>query len=606
MYLCTMPSNQVHAEPAQADVLSRVAEFTGLPPLAGKFVPVDKVRDLYRRVRLSSDGFRLENLLNEMRITLRVEAADTARVPKTGPVVAMANHPFGMLDGAVLAVLLMRVRPDVKVMTNFLLGDVPELKQHCIFVDPFASARSHNSNHRAVREAFDWLKQGGMLAVFPAGEVSHWQFPQAQVADPVWDDMAVRLMRRTGASALPVYFCGHNSVSFQLFGMIHPRLRTAFLLQEFLQQEGRAMEVRVGSEVQAESISAIVDDREAVEYLRWRTYLLARRSKSESSWPAVMRSKFLLRPQKDVAPAVPAELLAAELEQLPPERCLSESGDLAVYFAEAGEAPRMLQELGRLREVTFRQAGEGTGNRLDLDGFDRYYWHLVLWNKTKRELVGAYRAGNTAEILPRYGTRGLYTSTLFRYDERVFDKMGPALELGRSFIRPEYQRQYAPLLLLWKAIARLVALHPELPVLFGAVSISNEYNRASREMIYRFFESRMKEHELSGMIEPRRPFRPAWLRPWDCRALSHALRHLEDLSQPITDVEADGKGLPILLRQYARIGGRLLGFNVDRKFANVLDGLVVVDLRQTEPGVLERYMGREGAARFRQHHNSQG
>jgi putative hemolysin len=597
-----MPLNQAHGELTQAEVLSRVVEFTGLPPLAGKFVPVNKVRDLYRRVRGSANGFRLETLLEEMRIDLRVDAADMARVPASGPVVVVANHPFGMLDGAALAVLLMRVRPDVKVITNFLLGDVPELKQHCIFVDPFESQQSHPSNHRALREALDWLKQGGMIAVFPAGEVSHWQFPQAQIVDPEWNDIAVRLIRKTGASALPVFFCGHNSVGFQLFGMIHPRLRTAFLLQEFLQQEGRTMEVRVGGEIEAEAISAVADDRQAVEYLRWRTYLLSRRTKAEASWPEAMKSKLALRPQKAVAQAVSAELLAGELDRLPRERCLVESGDLAVYVAEAEQTPQMLQELGRLREVTFRQAGEGTGKSLDLDRFDRHYWHLLLWNKAKRELVGAYRAGNTSEILPRYGVRGLYTSTLFRYDERVFDKIGPALELGRSFIRPEYQRQYAPLLLLWKGIARLVGMHPELPVLFGAVSISNDYNRASREMIYRFFESRMQEDELSGMIEPRRPFRPARLRPWDCRAMSHALRHLEDLSQPITDVETDGKGLPILLRQYAKIGGRLLGFNVDRKFSNVLDGLVVVDLRHTESAVLERYMGSEGAARFRKHH----
>jgi len=597
-----MPLDQAHGELTQAEVLSRVVEFTGLPPLAGKFVPVNKVRELYRRVRRSANGFRLETLLEEMRIALRVDASDVARVPATGPVVVVANHPFGMLDGAALAVLLMRVRPDVKMITNFLLSDAPELKQHCIFVDPFESQRSHQSNHRALREALDWLKQGGMIAVFPAGEVSHWQFPQAQIVDPEWNDIAVRLIRKTGASALPVYFCGHNSVGFQLFGMIHPRLRTAFLLQEFLQQEGRTVEVRVGGEIEAEAIGAVANDRQAVEYLRWRTYLLARRNKAEASWPEAMKSKLALRPQKALAQAGSAEALAGELDRLPRERCLVESGDLAVYVVEAEHTPDMLQELGRLREVTFRQAGEGTGKSLDLDRFDRYYWHLLLWNKAKQELVGAYRAGNTAEILPRYGIRGLYTSTLFRYDERVFEKIGPALELGRSFIRPEYQRQYAPLLLLWKGIARLVGMHPELPVLFGAVSISNDYNRASREMIYRFFEWRMQEDELSGMIEPRRPFRPARLRPWDCRAMSHALRHLEDLSQPITDVEADGKGLPILLRQYAKIGGRLLGFNVDRKFSNVLDGLVVVDLRQTENAVLERYMGREGAVRFRKQH----
>jgi len=169
-------------------------------------------------------------------------------------------------------------------------------------------------------------------------------------------------------------------------------------------------------------------------------------------------------------------------------------------------------------------------------------------------------------------------------------------------VRPEYQRQYAPLLLLWKGIARLIATHPEIPILFGAVSISNDYNEASREMIYRFFQSRMQDDSLAGFIEPRRPFRPGLLHRWDCRAMCRALRDLDELSEPITDVEADGKGLPILLRQYAKIGGKLIGFNVDRKFSNVLDGLVVVDLRQTDPAVLERYMGREAVTAFRKIH----
>jgi putative hemolysin len=391
--------------------------------------------------------------------------------------------------------------------------------------------------------------------------------------------------------------------------MIHPRLRTAFLLQEFLQQEERTVEVRVGSEIPGDSVSSIADDREAIEYLRWRTYLLARRSRPEFSWPEAVRSKISENVQAPLAAAEPAELLAAELNGLAADpslgdRCLAENGDLAVYLARANETPRILLELGRLREVTFRRAGEGTGKSRDLDRFDRYYWHVLLWHKSKRELVGAYRAGNTAEILAEHGVGGLYTNTLFRYDARVFEKIGPALELGRSFVRPEYQRQYAPLLLLWKAIARLVAPHAGVPVLFGAVSISNDYSKASREMIYRFFEARMQEDELSGLIEPRRPFRPAGLRPWDCRAMCHALRNIDELSQPITDVEADGKGLPILLRQYAKIGGKLIGFNVDRKFSNVLDGLVVVDLRKTEPALLERYMGREAAMRFRERHGS--
>lgn len=597
-----MPSLQSDELKYPADVLSRVAEFPGIPALAGKLAPVDKVRDLYRRVQRSADGFRLENLLAEMRVKLRVDAADAARIPPTGPVVVVANHPFGMLDGAILTVLLTRVRQDVKVMTNFLLSDVPELRRHCIFVDPFHTDRSADANRRAVREAVSWLHQGGALAIFPAGEVSHWQFPPAQITDPTWNPTAARLIRKTGASALPVFFCGQNSAAFQILGMIHPRLRTAFLLQEFLHQEGKTIEVRVGSEIPGESLAGVGDDRDVTEYLRWRAYLLAQRRKPETSWPTAVRAKLVQRVQEPIAPAVPPEVLAGELARLPGDGCLAENADLAVYLVTASQGPGLLRELGRLRELTFRKAGEGTGKRQDLDRFDHYYDHVVLWQKAKQEVVGAYRVGNTDEIISQHGLDGLYTSTLFRYDARLFEKLGPALELGRSFVRPEYQRQYAPLLLLWKGIARLVATHPETPVLFGAVSISNDYNQASREMIYRFFEASMKEDALAGMVEPRHPFRPPLLRRWDCRAMCQALRGLEELSQPITDVEADGKGLPILLRQYAKIGGKLLGFNVDRKFSNVLDGLIVVDLRHTEPAVLERYMGREAAARFRRQH----
>src|SRR5580692_128038 len=594
-----MPSNHLHAESTPGEVLSHVAEFSGL---AGKFARVGKARDLYRRVQRSPEGFRLETLLAEMRIGLTVGAADEARVPASGPVVVVANHPYGVLDGAILTVLLTRVRPDVKVLTNFLLSDIPELQKHCIFVDPFQTDRSLESNRRGLREALAWLQKGGMLAIFPAGEVSQWQMPAAQIVDPEWNDTAVRLIRKTGATVLPVYLCGHNGVGFQLMGMIHPKLRSAFLLQEFLNQAGKTVEVRVGSGIPADAVEAIADDHEATQYLHWRTYLLGRRSRREASWPDVLRSKFVFKIQEPVAAAVASDLLAKELEALPKDRRLAANTDFVVYLGAAREIPQLLQEVGRLREVTFRGAGEGTGKSRDLDSFDDYYSHILLWHKTRQELVGAYRAGNTAEILAEHGIGGLYTSTLFRYDEKIFQKLGPALELGRSFVRPEYQRQYAPLLLLWKGIARMVARRPEVPVLFGAVSISNDYSAASREMIYRFFEAHMQEDELAGLIEPRRPFRPGLLRRWDCSGMHRALRDLDELSQPITDVEADGKGLPILLRQYAKIGGKLLGFNVDRKFSNVLDGLVVVDLRQTDPGVLDRYMGRESATRFRDLH----
>jgi putative hemolysin len=587
-------------------VLTEPPLLTGLPAFAGKFIPMEQARELYRRVRSAPPGFRLEALLAEMKVKLDVQPADLERIPIKGPLLAVANHPFGVLDGAALAVLLLRVRPDVKILTNSLLEGIPELHEHCIFVDPFHTPSSADKNVKPLKQAMAWLRQGGALAVFPAGEVSQWNIREVQITDPAWNTVAALLVRKTGASALPVYFCGRNSVTFQLLGMINPRLRTLFLLQEFLQQREKDVQVRVGSAIPSELISNLDHDEEATEYLRLRTYLLSYRGKKPISLPTRMRSALPRKAQENIAAQVPSRFVASDIAALPAERLLVENPEFAVYAARGSELPHALDELGRLREITFRAAGEGTGRGADLDQFDAYYWHLLLYNKEKQELAGAYRAGNTDEIIRSHGIKGLYTNTVFRYDEQLFLKIGSALELGRSFVRPEYQRQYAPLLLLWKGIARFVASHPETPVLFGAVSISNEYSSLSREMIVRYFEQRQGHdedgREFADLIQARTPFRAPKLRRWDCAAVCSALRDLDELAEPISDVEEDGKGLPILIKQYAKVGGRLVGFNLDRKFSDVVDGLVIVDLRRTDPAVLERYMGKEGCASFRRFH----
>jgi len=571
---------------------------------------MQQARELYQRVRAAPPGFRLEALLAEMKINFEVQLSDLDRIPVKGPLVAVANHPFGVLDGAALAVLLSRARPDVKILTNSMLESIPELHEHCIFVDPFrhssSSYKSVDKNVKPLKQAMEWLRQGGALAVFPAGEVSHWNVREAQVTDPSWSDVAARLVRKTGASALPVYFCGHNSARFQLLGLINPRLRTLFLLQEFLQQREKNVRIRIGKAIPSQLIANLEDDEEATEYLRLRTYLLSHRGKKPFSIPTRMRAALPRKHQERIAEEVPSRFVVNDIAALPAERLLIENAEFAVYAARASELPHAIDELGRLREITFRAAGEGTGRSADLDQFDAYYWHLLLWNKEKQELAGAYRAGETDAIIRAHGIKGLYTNTVFRYDEQLFLKIGSALELGRSFVRPEYQRQYAPLLLLWKGIARFVAAHPETPVLFGAVSISNEYSSLSREMIVRYFEQRRVKdedgREFADLIQARTPFRAPKLRRWDCGALCSLLRDLEELAEPISDLEEDGKGLPILLKQYAKVGGRLVGFNLDRKFSDVVDGLVIVDLRQTDPSVLERYMGKEGYAGFCRFH----
>jgi putative hemolysin len=569
--------------------------------VARRLLPIERIRELYRRAQQPVNRSLLENVLAEMQVQYRVAEPDLARIPASGPVLVTANHPFGLLDGAILGALLTRVRPDVKVLTNFLLAGIPELHEHCIFVDPFRHRQSPSVNRSALRRAVAWLRAGGMLAIFPSGEVSHIHLRQLEITDPDWSPVAAHLLRVTSAQAVPVFFRGHNSAPFQAMGLLHPSLRTAWLLNEFLGQAGKTVEVRVGSVISSDLLRNLGSDREATRYLRWRTYLLAQRGRSRHFVPPALRS-VLPRPATEaVAPSVSPAALLAEIEKLQPQ-CLEQNREFSVYLAEFHENPHLMQELGRLRELTFRAVGEGTGRSCDLDEFDHHYRHLLLWSRLNRELVGAYRLGTTTEILPRRGVAGLYTSTLFRYDARLFERLGPALELGRSFIRLEYQRQYAPLLMLWKGIARYLGVHPELAILFGAVSISSRYSPVSRELIVRFFQARHQDPELGQMIRPRHPFQTGWIRPGDSPRACARLRHLDDLADPIGDLETDGKGIPILLRQYARLGGSIVSFNVDRNFSGVLDGLVVVDLRQTDPSVLTRYMGKNEAAAFRRYH----
>jgi putative hemolysin len=588
-----MLSDQVAAR-----LLSRPAD---IPRLTTRFaVTAAAHRPSRRRIHLP-EGPHHPNLLAHIRSCLRVNATDQQRIPSSGPVLVIVNQPDNVLAVAILTALLTKVRPDVRVLTNFLLNDVPEIAQHCFTGGTWRPDRLASARERVLHEACSWLRQGGALVLFPPQSASNWKPRSAKTATADWNDTTMRLIRRASVSALPVHLPANLNLRF--LNMIHPSRSSAFPWRSFLRQEKKGIEIRVGSKISAQSIDAIQSDRDAIDYLRWRTSLLSRRHQPDASWPSTLRSRFAAKMQEPVVDAANPDLFTAELARLSADRCLAQSGDFAVFTASAREIPHLLQEVGRLREITFRRVGEGTGKPLDLDPFDDYYWHLLLWNNKTRELVGAYRAGSTAEILPQRGIFGLYTSTLFRYDEAFFRTLGPALECGRSFVRPEYQRQHAPLLLLWKGIARLVSMRLEFPVLFGAVSISNDYNPSSRELICRYFESRMRDDELAAWIAPRRPFRPRLLGGCDCRGLSQILRGLDDLSHPITDLESDGKGLPILLRQYVKIGGRMLAFNVDRKFSNVLDGLVLVDLRRTEAAVLDHYMGREAASRFRQFHH---
>ena len=556
------------------------------PPLR-QVLMLDRIDSLYSELAAGSGDTFFEKLLEKLNVSTQVTNADLERIPKTGPVMIVANHPFGFLEGAILSVMLSRIRPDVKIMANSLLSHFPAVRDQFIFVNPFGTQEAKRENLRGLRESVEHLRNGGLLVVFPAGEVAHVNLREQSITDPPWSETIARILRLTRASAVPVFFSGANSPAFHLLGMLHPRLRTAMLPHEFFNKQDRTIEVRIGAAIAGAKLSGFRTDREAIDHLRHRTYLLRHRKM------ASLRRNPTGRQEAVVAPVEPA-LMEAEVARLSADRKLDQMGCTAVYYAAAHEIPNVLREIGRLREITFREAGEGTGNAIDLDAFDSYYLHLFLWNRETRQIAGAYRMGATDVISRVFGYKGLYTNTLFDYRPEFLDRVGTALELGRSFVRQEYQKSFTPLLLLWKGIAGYIARHPQYKTVFGPVSISNDYQPVSRQLMVTYFEQHRKQSGWSSLLKARSPFRRKPLREAD----SMREWDIEDLSAVVADLETDQKGIPILLRQYLKLGGQLLDFNVDREFSDALDGLILVDLTRTDEKMLQRYMGKENARRF--------
>jgi putative hemolysin len=553
------------------------------------------LRDLHRQGDWSNEAGFAADALRALDVTLDVTGAFAA-VPPAGPLLVVSNHPFGCLDGLAVVAAMRRVRPDVKVLANRWLAAVPGMRSMLVGVELFGPA-ARAVNAAPLRAALAWLQGGGCLVVFPAGEVAHRVTPDGALSvDGAWHSHVGTLAARSGADVLPVLVPGANRARFRLAGRVHPLLRTALLPRELLARRGSRVRVVVGDPIAA-SVVARLPSEDRAAYLKARTYLLA---------PAVTSSRDATYaapvPAHAVAPAQDATAVAADVAALPPDRLLAEAGHLRVYCAEASELPHVLPEIGRLRELTFRGVGEGTGRAADLDAFDAHYRHLFLWDAERARVAGAYRLAVTTDVLSARGAEGLYTRTLFRYDGRLLDEIGPALELGRSFVCEEYQRGFAPLLALWRGIGTFVARRPEIRRVFGAVSISSRYDSLSRQLLVRFLSTAARRHRASRLVEPMRPPTPA---PGHAAVLeTAAVTSLEGVASLLAAIEPDGKSVPVLVRQYLNLNARLLAFSVDPSFGDALDGLMLADLLEVPRPMLDRLMGREGAASFLEYHSA--
>jgi putative hemolysin len=520
---------------------------------------------LYAQASARPETHVVDRMLGALEVSIEPRG-DLRPLRDSGPLIVVANHPLGALDGLVLASLVTRERNDVRLLANHLLMRIPALRPLLIPVDPFGGGAAVAGNRQPLRDAVRWLRQGGSLCVFPSGAVSHFDLKRLAISDPQWSDAVGRLVRLTGARVVPFFIEGRNGAAFQIAGLVHPALRTLLLPRVLVGQRGSRVVVHVGEPAPRRVAPRAA--RETTAALRAATEAL----------PTRRQGTFDAR-----AP------LASEVASIIARDTLLRSDAFAVFTTTADGAPRLLEAIGRARERTFRAVGEGTGGDIDLDDFDSRYLHLCVWDERARCLAGAYRM-QPVDVAAR---APLYTQTLFHYDHRFVRAVAPGLELGRAFVTREYQKHYAPLMLLWSGIGRYVARHAHVRHLFGAVSLSATYTPAARAAMIAALRAHAGAPELSPLVTPRHAVTDAG------HAASCGLRALNDV---VATLDAEGKGVPVLLRQYLKLQARAVAFSVDPAFGHVVDALMVVDLARAPESMLRRYMGMDAAQVYLAHH----
>lgn len=566
-----------------------LASATKLPkdnpiiPLLSRVARIDKVNELYDDICKEEGIAAIDRLFQTLEVELEFDPKELENIPKTGPFIVVANHPFGALDGLALIKAIATVRPDFKVMANFLLQSVEPIKNHFLSVNPFEEMKGAYNNIAGLKAALLHVEAGLPLGIFPAGEVSTFQGDLKTIADRKWQNSAIKIVKKSKVPVVPLYFDGANSRIFHLLGLIHPGLRTLALPSEMLKKKGKSIALRIGKPIAPKDLEMFTNADQLGRYLRAKTYALG------SSFE-VRRDYFRLFrfPQKEdqIIDAVLHELILKEISQIDAYKTLSYD-NFDCFVVGSDIIPNILREIGRLREITFRSVGEGTNKSIDLDEYDLYYDHLILWDRKAEKIAGAYRIGNGPEIVSRYGSKGLYTSSLFRMSSKMKPILRQSVELGRSFITQEYQKHRLSLFLLWKGILFYLIANPRFRYIIGPVSISNSYQEVSKELIIQFIKRNYFDHELAKFVEPKNAFRPKVKNVDTDVLLDASSSDMKKMDKIISDIEPTSFTMPVLLKKYLQQNAKILAFNADPKFNNALDGLMLLDMQNLPADTVE-------------------
>ena len=536
-----------------------------------KVLELDKVNRTQAKYASSMGPDFARDILQDQGITYDVPEGELDRIPADGGFITISNHHFGSLDGLILCDTVGRRREDYKILTTFMLSLIPNLSPNFLPVNNLGGkndARSINS----IRMALQHIKDGGALGLFPAGEVATYQkegkrtavSAQKVIEDKPWAPNMIRLIQKSGLPVVPIYFDGTNSRNFHFLGKIHPRLRTVRLVHELFNKRGTHIKVRIGRPVTPEEMAKFASAEELGAYLRNLTYALEVNCIEEKKRADLQQMEPIMDP---VDPAV----VKAELESIP-ERILFECGDYRCYFTRPDDIPGVMTEIARLREVTFRTVGEGSGKAKDTDIYDTYYKHLILWNIPNGEIAGAYRVGVGKEVLQR--PEGFYTASLFAFREGLKPYLPKSLELGRSFITPRYRKEVLPLKLLLSGILTAGANCEGAEYTLGPVSVSSDFPTFYKSLILRYFLKNHSMENAENVVAPKTPFTPDFLRV-NPDALLSGCKSVEDLDRLLQYLSSGTLRLPVLFRKYACLGAKYVAFNIDKDF-NTLDAFIIL------------------------------
>ncbi len=540
-----------------------------------KFLKIDKLEKEYAEIGDKQGLEFVSEALKVLNIKYEIDKSDLAKIPEKGAFITVSNHPFGGIDGLILIDIIAKQRPDFKVLANFILSQFRPIENFFIPVNPFENLKKVKSNFKGVKDAYNQVFDGHPLGVFPAGEVSTYQAEYGKISDRQWQSQTIKFIKNSKVPVVPIYFHGTNSLAFHLLGSFHPLLRTMQLPSEILNKKDKTFKIRIGKPIKPEDIAKFEKTEQLSRFLRAKTYALGSSFKVKHFFQQIAPAP---KKQDEVVAATPVSTLEMEINYLSEKYLLFRYSDYVAIFSPAYEMPALMNEIGRLREITFRQVGEGTNKKIDLDEYDIYYHHLIVWDTANKKIVGSYRIGKGKDILAQYGKKGFYISSLFKIKKDLNPILKQSLEMGRSFITADYQRKPLSLFLLWKGIFAVLMKNIEYRYLIGPVSISNNFSNVSKSVIVNFIQKNYFDEGLAKWISPRKKFKLAKDKNIDIQALSEEFKmNFNKLDDFINDIQPSLK-TPVLLKKYLALNAKIIGFNTDPEFNDCLDGLLILDI----------------------------